>query len=174
MSDLIGIAFTDEHRAAEVLTTLRQWQREYLVDMEDAVVVVKDKAGKIKLNQTVNLVPVGAMRGSLWGLLIGLLFGLPLVGVLGGAASGALFGKLADYGIDDQLIRNCSATLAPGTSAIFILVRKITLDKVLPELQKFDGTVIKTSLPTEAEELLRAPTQTVEKAIENPGDTPTA
>jgi uncharacterized membrane protein len=164
MSDLVCIAYDDEHTAEKVLHELRQLQAEYLIDLEDACIVVRDAQGKVQLSQAVNLVAMGAARGSMWGgmfgLLVGMLFLNPLLGWIGGAAlgagSGALSGKLADYGFNDDFIKSLGATIKPGGSALFVLVRKVTADKVVPEVAKFHGTVLKTSLSTEQEERLQA------------------
>ena len=156
MSNLVVLAFNEEQKAEEVRLALLKMQKEYLVDLEDAVVVVKNDEGKLKLHQSVPLVAVGASQGSFWGLLIGLLFGVPILGVLSGAAFGALSGKLSDYGIDDDFIKNLGETIEPGSSALFVLVKKATPDKVLEELSKFEGKVLKTSLTADAEAELAA------------------
>jgi uncharacterized membrane protein len=151
MADLVAITYPDEHRAAEVLATLKRLQHEYLLDLEDAVVVTKDAQGKIKLHQSVNLTAVGAATGAFWGTLVGMLFLIPLGGLAIGAAAGALSGALSDYGIDDSFIRSLSEQMPPGSSAIFMLVRKSTTDKVEPELAKFGGKILYTSVSKEAE-----------------------
>ena len=155
MSELIALAFDDEFKAEEVLTTLAKLQKEYLVDLEDACVVVRKEDGKVKLKQAYNLVAAGAAGGSFWGLLLGILFLHPLVGVIVGAAAGALSGSATDYGIDDNFMKNLGKTMEPGTSAIFMLIRKSTPDKVIPELQKFHGKILRTSLSKENEEKLQ-------------------
>lgn len=156
MSDLIVIAFKDEHQADEVLLALSKMQREHLVDLEDSCVVVRKADGKLRLKQAHNLLVAGAAGGSFWGLLIGLLFLHPLVGVLAGAAAGAVGGALTDIGIDDNFIKEIGNTITPGSSALFILVRKATPDKVLEELRHFEGTVLRSSLTHEDEAKLQA------------------
>jgi uncharacterized membrane protein len=163
MSDLIVVAFKGEDTADQVLNRLQALQKEHLIDLEDACVVVRDRHGKVHVKQAVNLVGLeaasGGAFGAMWGTLIGLLFLNPLAGLLTGAAfgagAGALSGMLSDYGIDDDFIRSLGDTLEPGTSALFVLVRRATLDKVLPEVRPFGGQVIHTSLSTEEEARLR-------------------
>ena len=111
----------------------------------------QDAQGKIKLHQSVNLTASGALSGAFWGSLVGLLFLFPLGGAAIGAAAGALSGALSDYGIDDQFMRALSEQMTPGSSAIFMLVRKVTTDKVAPELAKFGGKILYTSVSKEAE-----------------------
>ena len=163
MSDLIVVGFKGEDTADQVLNKLQALQKEHLIDLEDACVVVRDHTGNVRLKQAMNLVRAGAasggLSGAMWGTLIGLLFLNPLAGLLAGAAvgagAGALSSSLVDYGIDDEFIRSLGATIAPGSSALFVLVRRATPDKVLPELRPFGGTVLRTSLSNEQEARLR-------------------
>ncbi len=155
MSDLIVIAYDDEFKAEEVRLTLAKLQVEHLIEMEDAAVVVKNADGKVKLKQAVNLTGAGATSGGFWGLLIGTLFFSPIFGAAIGAASGALAGALSDVGVNDDFMRELGTTLQPGTSALFVLVRKVTPDKVLAEVSKYGGKVLRTSLSKDEETQLQ-------------------
>jgi uncharacterized membrane protein len=157
MSTLIAPGFDNEADAFEMRAALARLQSQYLIEMEDAVVVTRDTQGKVKLHQPVNLAAAGALRGGIWGSLIGLLFLNPLLGAAIGAGSGAIGGALADIGISDQFMKDLGATLTAGTSALFVLVRKSTPDKVLEGLQPFVGKakVLQTSLTKDKEEELR-------------------
>jgi len=77
MSELIAIGFKDEFKADEVLLDLAKLQREHLINLEDAAVVVKNQKGKVKIKQSQELVTSGLLGGGFWGLLLGLIF-LPL------------------------------------------------------------------------------------------------
>ncbi len=155
MSELIAIAYDDEFKAQEVRLTLAKLQKEYLIELEDAAVIIKTEDEKVKLNQSINLVGTGAVSGSFWGLLIGTLFFVPLFGATVGAATGAISGALADIGIDDDFMRELGATLQPGSSALFILVRKATPDKVLEQVSKYGGKILRTSLTKDKEDQLQ-------------------
>jgi uncharacterized membrane protein len=155
MSDLIAIAYDDEYKAEQVRLDLVKMQKEHLIELEDAAVVVKDKDGKVKLKQAVNLTTAGAVTGSFWGLLIGTLFFSPLAGLALGAASGALSGALSDIGVDDNFMKELGETLTPSTSALFVLVRKVTPDKVLEEIAPYGGKVLRTSLTKDEEAQLQ-------------------
>jgi uncharacterized membrane protein len=157
MSNLIVLAFNNEADAFEMRAALARMQSQYLIEMEDAVVVTRDTNGKVKLHQAVNLAAAGALSGTFWGSLIGLLFLNPLLGAAIGAGSGALGGALSDIGINDQFMKDLGATLTPGASALFVLVRKSTPDKVLEGLKPFIGKakVLRTSLTKDKEEELR-------------------
>jgi uncharacterized membrane protein len=156
MSDLVVIGFDQEEKAFELRAELAKMQKEYLIEMEDVVVVTKNEKGKAKLHQAVNLTAAGAASGSFWGLLIGMIFMNPLIGAAVGAGAGAISGKLSDIGIDDKFIKELSGTLQPGNSALFVLVRKATPDKVIERLKGFQGKVLKTSLTTDKEAELQA------------------
>jgi uncharacterized membrane protein len=158
MSDLIVVAFPDEATAFELRAALVKLQKEYLIEMEDAVVVTKGADGKVKLHQAVNLTAVGAVGGTFWGMLVGLIFLNPLLGAAVGAGSGAISGALSDVGIEDKFMKEVGASLDNGGAAVFVLVRKVTGDKVLASLEEFraKGKVLQTSLTGEQEEDLKA------------------
>jgi len=163
MSDLAVVAYKGEDTADQVLNKLTEMQKEYLVDLEDAGVVIRDKKGKVRIKQSVPLTRVGALSGAAWGGWVGALAGIlmlnPLLGLAAGAAvgagAGALSGALSDYGIDDNFIKSIGKELEADSSALFVLVRKVKLDRVLPELQPFGGKVLKTSLTNEQEARLQ-------------------
>ncbi|MEO9125574.1 MAG: DUF1269 domain-containing protein [Microcoleus sp.] len=155
MSDLIVIGFKDEFKADEVLLDLRKLERDYLIALEDAAIVVRNKDGKVKIKQTQELIADGAIEGGFWGLLLGVIFFNSILGIFG-LAVGALSGAMQDIGINDNFIREIGETIAPGTSAIFVLVQKSTPDKVLDDLSKFEGKVLRTSLSKEDEAKLQA------------------
>lgn len=155
MADLIAVSFDSRETAEEALAKLTRMQKQHLVDLADAVIVTKDVDGRVQLKQSINLTAMGAASGGLWGTLIGLLFLNPLLGLAAGAASGALAGYLTDVGIDDRFMKEMGQRLTPGTSALFVLVRRSTPDRVLPELRELGGRVFTTSLSQEDERKLR-------------------
>lgn len=156
MADLVFIAFPTEAQAETVRQKVLALQQEYLITLGDAVVVVKDSDGQIKLNQLFNMTAAGAMSGALWGTLIGLIFLNPLIGTAVGMASGALGGKLSDVGINDAFMKQTAEALQPGTAGLFLLVKKMTTDKVLKDLEGIGGTVMQTSFDETKENELRA------------------
>jgi uncharacterized membrane protein len=163
MATLVVIDYESEVRAEEVRLALLKMQKEYLVDLADAVVVVRDAKGKVRLRQLYNLTAAGAATGGFWGALMGLLFLNPLFGFAIGAAAGAISGSLKDVGIDDNFMKSLGETLKPGTAALCVLIRQMTPDKVIDELQKFGGTLIKTNLSHENEAKLKEALSTVEQ-----------
>ncbi|TKB67349.1 MAG: DUF1269 domain-containing protein [Nitrospira sp.] len=169
MSQLVCIAFKDSSTADRVLNELRAMETDYILDLEDAVIVVRDLDGKVHLKQCVDVfggaTTHGVSLGVLWGGLMGLLFMNPLAGLIGslagGAGAGAVttaaseFGLLSDYGIPDNFIKELGSTIKRGTSAIFLLIRSVDEDKVLARISPHEGTILKTSLSKEHEEKLR-------------------
>ena len=156
MNTLVVIEYEDQYKAEEMRLKLRKLQKEYLIDLEDAVVAVKDDSGKMKLHQSVNLTGRGAMTGGFWGSLVGLIFLNPILGMAMGAAAGAVSGALSDVGIDDKFMKELADGMPPGSSALFVLVRKSTPDRVLEEVKGTGGKILKTSLNHEDETKLQA------------------
>ncbi|MCJ7662459.1 MAG: DUF1269 domain-containing protein [Anaerolineales bacterium] len=156
MSDLIVLTFKTETGAEEMRDDLMRLQKEHLITLDDAAVVVRKQDGKAKVKQMTDLVGAGALGGAFWGMLIGLLFLAPWLGLAIGAVTGAVAGGLTDIGVDDKFIKEVGEQIEPGDSALFLLVRDSTPDKVMDELRKFDAKVYQTSLSKEDEEKLRA------------------
>src|SRR6476619_1209186 len=122
MADLIAVVFPTEAKAEEVREKILGMQKDYLIDIGDAVIATKNANGKVKLNQLMNTTAAGAAGGSFWGLLVGILFLNPLIGVAAGAASGAIAGALTDVGVDDRFMKNLAAEdLKPGEAVLFVL-----------------------------------------------------
>jgi len=170
MSDLIAITYKGQ-KAFDALDKLGEMQKMQLIELEDAAVATMNEKGKVKIKQTLENQRAGASAsfGFFWGFLIGLIFGGPLFWGLFTALLAGLLGKTTDIGIDNQFIKEVGNTLEPGDSALFLLVIKATTDKVLPEMEKFGGTVFQTSLSNEAEANLKKALEheDVSKAVED-------
>jgi uncharacterized membrane protein len=154
MSTLVAIAYDDLDKAKEVMGTVGGLVKEHSLTLEDAVIVEHRANGKMKLHQP-SLAGIGAASGALWGGLIGLIFLMPLLGMAVGAASGAAGGAMSDYGIDDNFMKELGNKLPEGGAAVFVLVKDATRDKVVPEIAKYGGQVIQSSLEDEAEASLQ-------------------
>ena len=163
MADLLVISFPTEAQAEEARTRVASMQREYLIELGDAVVALRKPDGSIKLNQTFHPTAAGAAGGALWGSLIGLLFLNPLAGAAVGAAAGAVSGRLTDVGINDNFMKEVSQSLEAGEAALFLLIRKMTAERVMEGLhgmgrscfERYYG-VTETELLAEARRLLEA------------------
>lgn len=157
MSNLVVVVFDDETSAFEMRTALMKMEKQYLIDLDDSVVVTRNSKGKIKLDQLVNLTTAGAIGGGFWGMLIGLFFLNPLLGAAVGATAGAVTGRFKDLGIDDNMMRDVAAQFKPGSSALFFLARRVATEKVLAGLSQFSGKgkLFQSSLEKDDEEKLR-------------------
>ena len=153
---LVVMAFDGETIADEVQLALQKLERSYLIDLKDSVVIVKNLNGDITIKQSYNLTKHGAIAGGVLGTLIGAIFLSPGIGLVAGTAAGAATGSLSDIGIDDQFLEDVGQSLQTKSSALAVLVRRADPDKVLAELEKFEGTVLQTTLSHDDEERLRA------------------
>jgi uncharacterized membrane protein len=75
---------------------------------------------------------------------------------------------LADLGIDNKFMKETATAIQPGTAALFVLVRRVTADKVLERLKGEGGTVLKTSLDHTKEAALQAALAGVQAAVPAP------
>ncbi len=152
MSDLVAVAYDSVDTARQVADNVVQLQKAHEIELDDMVVVERQQDGKVKLHQP-SAAGAGAVGGALWGGLIGLIFFVPLLGMAIGAATGAAAGKLSDYGVDDNFMKQLGDSLEPGAGALILLIRKVSIDKVIPQI-KVPGKIIQTSLDNESEQRL--------------------
>lgn len=155
MSELVVIAFDTEEKAEDVRDRLLDLQKTHIVRLADAVIATKRPNGRVKLNQIASPATSGAFAGGFWGLLIGAVFLMPHVGLLVGAATGGLAGALTDVGVDDAFMRELGNELESGSAALFLLINRMTEDKLLDELKGVGGRVLRTSLDHGQEKQLR-------------------
>jgi uncharacterized membrane protein len=152
---MVVVAYPDEGTAEKARTKLIELQKQELISLSDAVVVVRGLDGKAKIHQAINLPGAKALSGAFWGALIGMIFLMPLFGAALGAASGAMSGKMMDLGLDDRFIKEAGNAITPGSSALFLLIHKVTPDRVIAEMQQFGGTILQSNLTEEEEARLK-------------------
>jgi len=148
MSDLVVCVFPDEVKAEEVRLDLLKRQHEHVIDLEDAVVLVRTRKGKVKLHHVTHLTLGGAVSGGFLGTLLGIMLLNPVFAVFGlatGAVVGAVSGSMSHAGVDEEFIEDLAAHLKPGTSAVCVIVLE-HLDKALEELKQFNGKIFQTTL----------------------------
>jgi len=157
MSTLTVWKFDSAEGAEKALNKLQDLQKQQLIQVLDAAVVSWPQGRtRPKTYQAVNTVGVGALGGAFWGMLFGLLFFVPVLGLLVGATAGAISGKFTDYGINDDFIKNLQDKVTEGTSALFLLVGQVTVDKVEAAFAADEkGELIQSNLSAEQEAKLR-------------------
>jgi uncharacterized membrane protein len=155
MSTLVAIGYPDETTASAAAEEARRLAAELIIEPEAIAVISRDSEGRFQVSTNHHAVGGGASWGMFWGLLFGLLFFIPVFGMAVGAGLGALMGKVAKTGIDKQFQDQVRDMLQPGTSALFLVVGKVTPDKAVEALSRYGGTVLKSSLSKDQERELQ-------------------
>jgi uncharacterized membrane protein len=156
MADLVAIGYPDETTALEAQQEAERLAADLIIQADAIAAIVRDKEGKYKVTTNHHAVSQGTVWGMWWGLLFGLLFFVPVFGMAVGAGFGALFGKLEKTGVDKAFQEQVRDMLKPGTSALFLVIEKVTPDKAIEALRPYGGMVLKTSLSEETEKELQA------------------
>jgi uncharacterized membrane protein len=154
MAELLCLAFERTDAADNALHELRMLPEGHSAELIDACVVKRNPAGGMHVKQLVNLMVGGATGGSVLGAACGCLAGSVLIdpstgsllGAALGAATGAVCGALSDYGIDDRFIAETAGAIAPGGSALFVLLRPASVENLLAQLQAHHPTLLHTSM----------------------------
>src|SRR3954467_6386601 len=155
MSTLIAIGYPDETTATAAADVAERLAKDLIIESDAIAVIRRDREGKFHVTTNHHAVGGGASWGMFWGLLFGLLFFIPVFGMAVGAGLGALMGKVAKTGIDKNFQDQVRDMLQPGTSALFLVIERVTPDKAIDALSQFGGTVLKSSLSKKAEQELQ-------------------
>jgi uncharacterized membrane protein len=155
MADLIAIGYPDRTTAYAAADEARRLAADLIIQPDAIAVIERDQDGSYHVDTTHHAVGGGAMWGMFWGFLFGLLFFIPVFGMVAGAGMGALMGKFTKTSIDKQFQEQVRGMLKPGTSALFLMLEKVTPDKAVEAMSKYGGTVLKTSLSKDDERELQ-------------------
>ncbi len=151
MSDLLVIGYPDTQTAHEAARKVEELAKDLVIEPDAIAVLVREPSGNFRVTTNHNPVGISTTWGMFWGLLFGLLFFVPVLGVAFGAGLGALAG-LVDKAIADRDFKErVKDMMQPGTSALFLVLEKVTPDRVTEALAPFGGTVLKSSLSRQAE-----------------------
>ena len=154
MSNLVVITFDNLGDAREARTALGNLEREGLLKIIDAAVITRDAGNKLQVdNELESSTRTGALVGGLLGALISFMF--PLAGIVVGAIGGAIVGKAIEPGVDQDFVKDVSAALKPGTSALFFMFDADDPTATLAALRPFKGTLYQTTLSSDTEDALR-------------------
>jgi uncharacterized membrane protein len=154
MDQLIVVGFDHVDDARKALEALRSLERSGNLSLEDTALVERDEAGTPLVHNEVSgttekATAIGAVIGGL------VTFMFPLAGATIGAAAGAAVGRMFHRGVSGTFVDEVKATLQPGRSALFLVVRGSHADAAMAALRPFSGEIIQSTLDTEAEEALR-------------------
>ncbi|EWM13630.1 hypothetical protein KUTG_03934 [Kutzneria sp. 744] len=156
MATLVAIGYSDETTASLAAHEAQCLAEELIIQPDAIAVVSRDQQGRFHTTTSHHAVAGGAMWGMFWGLLFGLLFFVPFLGMAVGGGLGALLGRVEKSSVSRQFQDQVREMLKPGTSALFLIVEKVTPDKAVAAMSKFGGTVLKSSLSEQAEADLQA------------------
>jgi uncharacterized membrane protein len=155
MSEMMVLGFDNEAAAEDFGLKLEQLQKDMIIQLKDAAMVVRDPDGKPHVKQGDKLVGAGALGGAFWGMLFGLLFFIPFLGLAIGAGMGALFGKMGKTGIDQQVLQEMGDAVPPGKAGWFLVLSQVTEDKFMAAIAGTQAKVVRTNLSDEQEQALK-------------------
>ncbi len=144
MSDLLAMAFSTEAKAEAVRRTLLDMHEDYLIEPGDAAIVTSCAAGLVKLNQLFQPASADEVTEMLWGPLIELLLKTPLTD------------NLAEFGINDDFMKEAANTLRSGNPVLLLLVRNMTTGKLVSALRGAGGKFLRSSFDELRKEGMRA------------------
>jgi uncharacterized membrane protein len=159
MSTLIAMFFDDPYSAEKARLELRMMEKDELVDLEESVVLVRDKKGKIHFHHSQHFTLPLSLGCGFVGTLVGLMVLNPVVALIGGitgTALGAVLGALKEIGIEEDFMKNLANEMQPGSSSLFIVTRRGDPQKIMEALKPFKGKILCNALYHQDESKLKA------------------
>jgi uncharacterized membrane protein len=138
MTELVALAYSDEHRAAEVLASLRRLQTGAFAAVGDAVYVVRRTDWTVLLSREVDIGVADDCCLRFWRGFVSSLILSP------GVAS--LRSSVGTYGIEPEFEKRLAMALPPGSSAVFLIVESDAVDRLGSDLCSFGGTMCATPI----------------------------
>lgn len=129
-STIVVLKFETSEGAEQGLAIAADLQKQHLLEIQDVATVTWPEGKKKPKTQHGQGACGGAWYGAFWGMLIGFIFFVPFLGAAWGAAMGALSASWSDYGIGKDFIEQVRGKVTEGTSALFLLVDQVTVDRV--------------------------------------------
>jgi uncharacterized membrane protein len=154
---LWAIGYDDIECAEHLRARIAELVEKHCLILRDTAVAVRYSDGSLTLNGEPFVAPVDLKCHTFASFLAGLALGAPpLTGAAVCAWESAAGRTTAEVGIDDEFIREVSALLKPGTSALFVLDDEGDMGEILHSIHGLGGTVLKTNVDVERAKLIQA------------------
>jgi uncharacterized membrane protein len=168
MAGIVAIVYDDPYKAHEARAALLRLAGEGRIRLDETAVAIKGADGKVGVYQDVDVVSKSTDAGHWLGIAAAWLTGT-VPWIMAGTAAGAVLGRLSDHSITNRLIKEVDEALVPGTSALFVQGERSgdpsVVDPAFVELhRRFGGTLVRATLPPEAERALREAIETADAA----------
>ena len=151
--ELLVAAFDGEQAAETALKQLKEMQKDGVVSIVNAAVLVKTHSGQAHIKETEDVrAPAGAVFGAIVGGLVGLIGGPAgvIVGAAAGAATGGIAAHQIDMGFTNANLEQMQRLLPPGSSAIIAMVTLDWVERVSQALEALDARLLRQSLSADA------------------------
>lgn len=143
MSELVVVSFEDKFKAEDVLLNFLKLEQEHLLELDDAVVVIKNADGKIRVKAYHDLTEhIPELGNELWGGIISAVVFHREVGIAEGV-------------FDPDFLLKVEESLKPNSSALFVIVRSAEPQVLLAALSGAGGEIVRTTLSEKAQQKLQ-------------------
>ena len=166
MSTLIATVFDGLYDAEKARLKLRMMEKKELVDLEESVVLTRDKKGHIHFHHSQHFTMPMALSGGFVGTLVGLIIINPIIALIGGitgTALGAVLGALKEIGIEEDFMKDLASGMQKDSSALFIVAKKGDPQKIMEILKPFGGKILCNALCHQDESKLKVACQLSQK-----------
>jgi uncharacterized membrane protein len=149
-AELIAIGYSDTVTARAAMEEIERLSPDFVIRADEIAAIVLDDNETFKTFINANIVRNEATWAMFWEMFFALLYFIPVLGMPVGTRFGEIVDKIQRSGIDPEFLDRARHMLTPGTSALFLIVEKVTPDRVVGALDEFGGTVLQSKLTKHA------------------------
>jgi uncharacterized membrane protein len=152
---LIAIGYADDFTAAAALEELERLEQDFIIRRDEIATVVRDERGAFKIETHAVITGERPSWTMLWLNLFATLFFVPILRMPIGSDLEPIVRSVARAGLEPEFAERARDMVGPGTSALFVLVEKVTPDAVVSALEAYGGTVLQSEISPQAEVMLQ-------------------
>jgi uncharacterized membrane protein len=155
MAELVAIGYPDTVSAPLALDELQRFSRDFVIRCDEMAALVREEDGNTKAFTFACITGDAPAWAMLWTMLFALLYYVPILGIRVSDDVAAILESVERSGIDTEFQDRARKILEPGTSVLFCIVEKVSVDRIAEALDEFGGTVLQAPLSERAQRTLR-------------------
>jgi uncharacterized membrane protein len=152
---LVAIGYSDELTAGAAVEELERLEQDFMIRRDEIATVVRGEHGTFRIETHAVITGEQPSWTMLWLTLFATLFFAPVLRMPIGPELESIVRKVARAGLDPEFAERVREMVVPETSALFVLVEKVTPDDVVSALEDYGGTVLQSEIPPKAELMLQ-------------------
>jgi uncharacterized membrane protein len=155
VAELIAIGYPDMETGEHALEEVERLGRDFVIRPDQMAAIVRDEKGNTRTFAHANISPDAPDWAMFWNMLFTLLYYGPILGIPVGSDVAKIIETIERSGIDVEFLARARDMLVPESSALFLIIERVRVDRVVEALDEFGGTVLQSPLSKKAQHTLQ-------------------